>query len=85
MGGLIMLNKKALVSILVVLLYSMLFENSSFICDAQELKTMGKLYKLTMSEEANKGWYLDKDGLLTKQIEVMNDKNNVYNGKYIHS
>ena len=41
-----MLNKKALVSILVVLLYSMLFANSSFIYDAQELKTMGKPYKL---------------------------------------
>ena len=52
-----MLNKKALVSILVVLLYSMLFANSSFIYDAQELKTMGKLYKITMSEETNRGWY----------------------------
>lgn len=79
-----MLNKKALVSILVVSLCSILFANSSFIYDAQELKTMGKLYKLTMPEEANRGWYLDKDGLLTKQIEVMDDKSNVYNGKFIY-
>ena len=54
MGGLIMLNKKALVSILVVSLCSMLFANSSFIYGAKDLKTMGKLYKLTMSEEVNR-------------------------------
>jgi len=82
MGGIVMLNKKALVSILVVSLCSMLFANSSFIYDSHELKAMGKLHKVTMSEEANRGWYLGKDGLLTKQVEVMNDKINIDKGKY---
>lgn len=78
-----MLNKKNLVCILSISLCSISFINSTFLSQAQELNPSKKTYRAVMSTNADLGWYLDKDGVLTKQIEVVNDKSNIDKGEYV--